>query len=196
MDNKTHSQLACAQHLPVITQEHTSPQTRQSSDNISQLRAPRASTADRAAHWKRQKKALREKFGQEGWHPRKRLSPDALEGIRSLHNSDPEQYSTMVLSQHFQVSPEAIRRILKSRWKPAEQEVESRRMRWERRGSRKWTEMASQGIKPPSRWRIQGDHSSRAMLHDSNSTSPSNWGKIANAQNQQRLSIRNWTRLF
>lgn len=106
--------------------------------------------------WQVQKGALRDKFGEQGWQPRKRLSPDALEGIRALHASDREAYSTPVLAEHFRVTPEAIRRILKSKWRPSEQESDSRRERWERRGLRTRQEMADKGIKPPARWREKG----------------------------------------
>ncbi|KAH7061211.1 hypothetical protein B0J12DRAFT_553139, partial [Macrophomina phaseolina] len=72
--------------------------------------------------WMVQKEALKEKFGKEGWQPRKKLSPDAMDGIRQLHASDPDTYTTPVLANEFKVSPEAIRRILKSKWRPKEEE--------------------------------------------------------------------------
>lgn len=101
--------------------------------------------------WQVQVNALKKKF-TSGWQPRKRLSPDAIEGIRALHTRDPHQNSTPVLAEHFQVSPEAIRRILKSKWRPNEEEQESRRERWARRGQQIWSDMAEKGIKPPRRW--------------------------------------------
>lgn len=106
--------------------------------------------------WQIQKSANLKKFGTATWQPRKRLSPDTLEGIRALHASDPATYSTEVLSSQFAVSPENIRRILKSKWKPNDEEREDRTKRWERRGVRKWTEMAEAGERPPRRWREMG----------------------------------------
>jgi hypothetical protein len=106
--------------------------------------------------WQVQKAALQEKFGQVNWEPRKRLSPDSLNGIRTLHASDPGTYTTAVLANHFQVSPEAIRRILKSKWRPNEDEARDRLERWERRGARKWADMAAVGLRPPRRWRAMG----------------------------------------
>lgn len=103
--------------------------------------------------WQIQKHALKEKFGTTGWQPRKRLSPDAMEGIRSLHAQDPTKFSTAFLSGQFTVSPEAIRRILKSKWRPTEEEEEDRRARWQRRGENIWTQKAAEGIKPPKKWR-------------------------------------------
>ncbi|KEQ93135.1 hypothetical protein AUEXF2481DRAFT_31589 [Aureobasidium subglaciale EXF-2481] len=106
--------------------------------------------------WQVEKAVLQEKFGEQGWNPRKRISPDALAGIRSLHAKSPETFSTPVLADHFKIPPEAIRRILKSKWQPNEEEAEERRERWEKRGEKKWSEMAEQGIKPPKKWRERG----------------------------------------
>ncbi|KAL2431595.1 Required for respiratory growth protein 9, mitochondrial [Exophiala dermatitidis] len=98
--------------------------------------------------WQIQKQALKEKFGDAGWNPRKKLSPDTMEGIRALHEQDPERWSTPVLADHFKVSPEAIRRILKSKWRPSEKEMERRRERWARRHDRIWDKMAELGLRP------------------------------------------------
>ncbi|KAF2966514.1 hypothetical protein GQX73_g7051 [Xylaria multiplex] len=105
--------------------------------------------------WQIQKEALKEKF-PEGWMPRKRLSPDALEGIRALHSQFPEQYTTEVLARHFELSPEAIRRILKSTWRPTVEEEERRQERWFNRGKNIWSHMAELGKKPPKKWRREG----------------------------------------
>ncbi|KAF2233225.1 hypothetical protein EV356DRAFT_430487, partial [Viridothelium virens] len=106
--------------------------------------------------WQVQKAALKKKFGGEAWNPRKRLSPDALEGIRALHNANPEGASTSVLAEQFQVSPEVIRRILKSKWRPSEKEAEERRQRWDKRGEKIWSGMVKKGIRPPKKWREMG----------------------------------------
>nr|OQO28307.1 hypothetical protein B0A51_05426 [Rachicladosporium sp. CCFEE 5018] len=106
--------------------------------------------------WQVQKAGLTAKFGDATWSPRKRLSPDTLEGIRTLHSSDPNTYNTATLSQQFAVSPENIRRILRSKWQPNETEREDRAERWERRGVRKWTAMAEGGERPPKKWREMG----------------------------------------
>lgn len=97
--------------------------------------------------WEIQKGALKQKF-KEGWHPRKRLSPDTMESVRHLHKTDPERFSTPILAEHFKISPEAIRRILKSKWRPSEGEAESKRQRWERRETRVWDQMAEIGLRP------------------------------------------------
>jgi hypothetical protein len=106
-------------------------------------------------HWQAQKEALKEKF-PEGWNPRKKLSPDALAGIRALHQQFPEEYTTDVLADKFEVSPEAIRRILKSKWEPAPDEEIERQERWFNRGKKIWATWAELGKKPPERWRKEG----------------------------------------
>ncbi|EXJ95014.1 hypothetical protein A1O1_00132 [Capronia coronata CBS 617.96] len=98
--------------------------------------------------WQLQKRALKEKFGDNGWNPRKKLSPDTMEGIRALHEQDPDRWSTPVLADHFKVSPEAIRRILKSKWRPSEKELEKRRERWANRHDRIWDKLAELGLRP------------------------------------------------
>lgn len=101
----------------------------------------------RKPDWKAHREALKQKF-PEGWQPRKKVSPDTMELIRALHHADPVTYSTPNLSQEFKLSPEAIRRILKSKWTPTEEEAEERRERWEKREARIWAHMAELGLRP------------------------------------------------
>ncbi|PHH67829.1 hypothetical protein CDD82_1075 [Ophiocordyceps australis] len=110
---------------------------------------------DDVPEWKKQKEALRAKFPQ-GWRPFRRLSPDALAGVRALHAQLPDVYTTEVLANRFMVSPEAIRRILKSKWQPTQEEAEDRRRRWHERGKQVWQVKAALGIKPPRKWRAEG----------------------------------------
>jgi hypothetical protein len=105
--------------------------------------------------WEVQRDALKEKF-PEGWNPRKKLSPDAMTGIRALHKQFPDEYSTEVLAKRFEVSPEAIRRILRSKWVPSAEEEEKRQERWFNRGKQVWERWAQLGKKPPRRWRREG----------------------------------------
>lgn len=115
-------------------------------------------------NWQIQKAALSSKFGATGWAPRKRLSPDALEGIRALHAQFPTKFTTPVLANQFEVSPDAIRRILKSKWRPRDEEVDSRRQRWDKRGERIWGQMVALGVKPPKKWREVSDHFPSSIL--------------------------------
>lgn len=141
-----------------------------SKETIPSTRSRKASTGsksgtqiykDQREPWQAQKKALSEKFGPSGWLPRKRLSPDALEGIRALHAQYPDKFTTPILADQFKVSPEAIRRILKSKWRPKDDEEERRRRRWENRGENIWSQMVEMGIKPPKKWRDMGVGKSR-----------------------------------
>lgn len=106
--------------------------------------------------WQIDKTAFREKFRGEAWNPKRRLSPDALEGIRTLHAQHPEEFTTPVLAEHFKVSPEAVRRILRSKWRPSNDEEEARRERWDKRGEKIWTTLVDQGVHPPKKWREMG----------------------------------------
>ncbi|KAH7359877.1 required for respiratory growth protein 9, mitochondrial [Pyrenochaeta sp. MPI-SDFR-AT-0127] len=112
--------------------------------------------SDARPSWQVQKAALKEKLGGEAWNPRKRLSPDTMEGIRHLHATQPAKFTTPVLADHFKVSPEAIRRILKSKWRPSDEEHEARMHRWDKRGERIWSNLVEMGVKPPKRWRDMG----------------------------------------
>ncbi|KJZ80502.1 hypothetical protein HIM_00352 [Hirsutella minnesotensis 3608] len=125
----------------------------------STITSPEETSAEKrppqAEPWKAQKQALDKKF-PDGWQPRKRLSPDALDGIRALNAQFPDVYTTSALAEKFEVSPEAIRRILKSKWRPSPQEEEERQQRWFRRGKEVWERKAALGIKPPKKWRREG----------------------------------------
>jgi len=105
--------------------------------------------------WQIQKAALKEKF-PEGWKPRRRLSPDALAGIRALHAQMPEIYTTDALAENFKISPEAIRRILKSNWSPNSEEETERERRWFNRGKSIYANAAELGYKPSKKWREAG----------------------------------------
>ncbi|KAL3462932.1 hypothetical protein BJX64DRAFT_135750 [Aspergillus heterothallicus] len=97
--------------------------------------------------WEIQKEALKKKF-PTGWSPQKKVSPDAMEGIRHLHAVSPEKFTTSVLAEEFKVSPEAVRRILKSKWRPNAAELEDRRKRWEKRHDRIWGHLSELGLRP------------------------------------------------
>ncbi|KAL9085863.1 MAG: hypothetical protein Q9159_004469 [Coniocarpon cinnabarinum] len=105
--------------------------------------------------WQTQKAVLNEKF-PTGWAPPKKLSPDAQDGIRALHAHDPTSFSTALLSKQFEVSPEAIRRILRSKWRPNAEEDEKRRERWEKRGEKIWQGLVEKGVHAPKAWRTKG----------------------------------------
>lgn len=85
--------------------------------------------------WKSQKLALRDKFEGKGWNPKKKLSRTEMDSIRLLREQFPD-LTASDLGERFKVSPEAIRRILKSKWKPTESENTVIHQRWKERGER------------------------------------------------------------
>lgn len=119
--------------------------------------------------WQIQKDALREKF-KEGWNPRRKLSPDAIEGIRQLHAYDPVQFKTPVLAQQFQISPEAIRRILKNKWRPTEEEAEHRRKRWNKRHAKIWGRLSEIGVR--MKRGFAKPHENAKVLYEDNKWGP------------------------
>uniref|UniRef100_A0A060T232 Required for respiratory growth protein 9, mitochondrial n=1 Tax=Blastobotrys adeninivorans TaxID=409370 RepID=A0A060T232_BLAAD len=86
--------------------------------------------------WQRQMFALKEKLHESGgWKPGKKVSRDAMDKIRALKRTFPE-INAGTIASHFQISPEAVRRILRSRWTPSEKEQQKIEERWTRRGQR------------------------------------------------------------
>jgi hypothetical protein len=74
--------------------------------------------------WSEYMRSLREKHGP--WNPTKKISRDAMEGLRLLHKTDPEKFPLQVLAQRFCLSLEAVRRILKSSWTPKLEQREAK----------------------------------------------------------------------
>ncbi|EJT69339.1 hypothetical protein GGTG_12958 [Gaeumannomyces tritici R3-111a-1] len=117
---------------------------------------PAQATPRKLEPWQVHKEAVAKKLNGERWNPRKRLSPDALEGIRALHAQFPETFTTAMLAKKFEVSPEMIRRILKSKWRPTPEEEEERERRWFNRGKTIWERNAALGMRVPRSWRNAG----------------------------------------
>lgn len=67
-----------------------------------------------------------------------------MDDIRSLHALDPQRYTTEALSEQYKISPEAVRRILRSRWAPNErrrEEIEEKQEREKMEKIRAFREM-------------------------------------------------------
>ncbi|KAI8318942.1 hypothetical protein GQ54DRAFT_239924, partial [Martensiomyces pterosporus] len=58
----------------------------------------------------------------EGWDPTKKIARSSMEKIRLLNSEFPEVWTMTKLSQQFKVSQETIRRILKTSFKPTEEQ--------------------------------------------------------------------------
>jgi hypothetical protein len=90
----------------------------------------------------RQHKLTIKKRFPEGWSPPKKLSRDAMDGLRELHRFDPQTFTTPLLASKFRISPEAVARVLKSKWQPTreqrirlvqrERRTREERIRWNR----------------------------------------------------------------
>ncbi|KAL4254750.1 Required for respiratory growth protein 9, mitochondrial [Abortiporus biennis] len=85
-------------------------------------RRPKPGSKPTPAQFATHRKTLKEAF-PEGWNPPRKLSRDAMQGLRALHHHDPETFSTAVLAEKFKISPEAVRRILKSKWQPSKEQI-------------------------------------------------------------------------
>ena len=72
--------------------------------------------------YRKHRTTLKEKF-PEGWNPPRKISREAMDGLRALHGHDPHTFSTPVLAEKFKISPEAVRRILKSKWSPSREKL-------------------------------------------------------------------------
>lgn len=83
------------------------------------------------SRWAQHRAAMKEKF-PNGWAPPRKLSRAAMDGLRALHAHDPDTFTTPVLADKFRISPEAVRRILRGKWQPT-QEQRARLLERERR---------------------------------------------------------------
>ncbi|KZO94179.1 hypothetical protein CALVIDRAFT_484619, partial [Calocera viscosa TUFC12733] len=80
------------------------------------------------AAWVAHKARMRELY-PSGWSPPRKISREAMNVLRVFHQEDPEQFGVQDLAERFQISTEAVRRILRSRWQPGPK----REMRMRRR---------------------------------------------------------------
>lgn len=85
--------------------------------------------------WKKQKIAVRKKLQGNRWNPSKKISQEQMEALRLLKFNFPE-LTASDLADRFKISPEAVRRILKSNWKRSDEENNNTYERWKRRGER------------------------------------------------------------
>lgn len=81
------------------------------------------------------------KMGPNAQSKLKRLSRKSIEGIQTLHDRFPEELTTDKLAEFFKISPIAISKILKSRWKPNDEESLELNRRWESHTRKRATNM-------------------------------------------------------
>jgi hypothetical protein len=101
-----------------LTEEITERRGRSKSLPLHRNGPPKRRTPrEHAAHRTTIKKAF-----PEGWSPPRKLSRAAMDGLRELHAFDPKTFTTPILADKFRISPEAVRRILKSKWEPTREQ--------------------------------------------------------------------------
>ncbi|KAJ1727066.1 Required for respiratory growth protein 9 mitochondrial [Coemansia biformis] len=76
--------------------------------------------------WQRRKIEMKLKLGEAGWEPEKKIAASSMEKIRLLNAEFPEQWTMERLSEQFKISQEAVRRILKSKFRPSTEQAEKR----------------------------------------------------------------------
>ncbi|KIY71895.1 hypothetical protein CYLTODRAFT_418439, partial [Cylindrobasidium torrendii FP15055 ss-10] len=84
---------------------------------IHKRKPPKTSTP---AEYAKHRAVMKESF-PEGWAPPRKISREAMDGLRQLHHHDPDMFTTPFLAQKFRISPEAVRRILKGKWEPSKE---------------------------------------------------------------------------
>jgi hypothetical protein len=109
------------------------------------------------SRWAQHRASLKTKF-PKGWAPPHKLSRAAMDGLRALHAHDPATFTTPVLADKFRVSPEAVRRILRGKWQPTQEErarllERERRYRQDRVRSKRAMERVGEAEK---KWRKTG----------------------------------------
>ena len=126
---KPHSD-GTAQEPSFSFEEHDRPPTHHISKKATRKPTPVAARL----HRERMKNSF-----PDGWSPPHKLSRQAMDGLRVLHMHDPETFSTPMLAERFRVSPEAVRRILRSKWEPSPDQ-RARLLRRELREKQSWIE--------------------------------------------------------
>lgn len=65
----------------------------------------------------------------KAWRPTRMLSRQTQDGMRMLHKADPEMFTVQQLAQAFHVSEIAVRKILRSKWRPSPEEAQKQERR-------------------------------------------------------------------
>ncbi|ODQ79092.1 hypothetical protein BABINDRAFT_162157 [Babjeviella inositovora NRRL Y-12698] len=84
--------------------------------------------------WAKRDTTIKRKIGGGPWKPTNKVSRDTMEGIRAFKTQFPHS-DNQKIGQLFKLSPESVRRILKSNWKPTGDEEIKLAARWEKRRS-------------------------------------------------------------
>lgn len=127
-DSTNHLDLS--ETVSELTEESTETKPN-SNDNLKRkLREEQAIYMKNLPEWAKRDKAVKKRYGQ--WNPTKKLTRQQIEYLRTTADLMPH-LRTIDLASMYNVSPEAIRRILKSKWVPNDDEVDKVIQREEKR---------------------------------------------------------------
>lgn len=104
--------------------------------------------AKNAPTWVKRDQSLKKRYGS--WNPSRKLTRQQIADIREIKQRLPT-LKTVQIADVFQVNPESIRRILKSKWTPTETELEDIELRTEKRKAQKRENRLAEKSATPSR---------------------------------------------
>ncbi|CUM67211.1 uncharacterized protein PRCAT00004904001 [Priceomyces carsonii] len=121
--------------------------------------------------WEKRQESLKKRYGV--WNPTRRLSRQQIQDVRDLKDQMPHM-KTIDLANLFRISPEAIRRVLKSKWVPSDKNEEDIIRRGQRRKlqnkSRKLEASADNSSARASRYTDKLKYESKSKRHESDKT--------------------------
>lgn len=82
--------------------------------------------------WIKRDATIKRKFDGGPWKPTAKVLRITMDGIRTFRKQFP-QLDVSKIGALFKISPEAVRRILKSRWKPTAEDEANLSARWDKR---------------------------------------------------------------
>lgn len=114
--------------------------------------------------WMKRTQAVKKKYGN--WNPTRKISYQQMQDIRDLKVKAPH-LRTIDLANHFKMSPEAIRRILRSNWIPNDEELDRKIKAADKRKQeakdKKQETKSRRGINLKSKFMVDGK-----IMYDSN----------------------------
>ncbi|KAG9291714.1 hypothetical protein G9A89_011999 [Geosiphon pyriformis] len=79
--------------------------------------------------WLKNKFAVKENLQFQGWNPKKKVPREDMEKIRWLHREIPKDFTVPKLAETYQISEQAIKRILRSNFQPDAKYIERQKMK-------------------------------------------------------------------
>lgn len=94
--------------------------------------------------WQKRDSSIKKRYGE--WNPTRKLTREQMDDVRLFYQQMPH-LKTIDLANYFSILPEAIRRILKSKWAPSEEVQQQLKVREETRKEMKKLAKAEGGKK-------------------------------------------------